>query len=250
MNLKKNFKMRWILDLSIIIAFSFLFIFFNFGCSTIPIQRSDASGYGPNTNVNNKLINSPKLSSNLSSDNLIESSMNIENYSGPLDYKLMTKLGMTPEALKDSDLFKKYLLLQNITQKEKNLNDDREKKQYYSAQPWFENDDERLEFLNQPGYEARVLWMRKNKFGTRSNNLDNNIVEVIEKKDIFLGMSQDWVKKSWGQPELVDVAGNPIYKNERWRYKKYVPSSEGFKLQKRLVYFEGGKVVGWEQIDE
>ena len=57
------------------------------------------------------------------------------------------------------------------------------------------------------------------------------------------------MKKSWGLPDSVEVAGNPIYGNERWRYKRYTPSPEGYRLQSRIIYFESGKVAGWEQVD-
>ncbi len=62
-------------------------------------------------------------------------------------------------------------------------------------------------------------------------------------------MPAELVRRSWGSPDNVDVAGNPLYGNERWRFKRYSPSPEGYRLQSKLVYFEGGKVVGWEQIE-
>jgi hypothetical protein len=71
----------------------------------------------------------------------------------------------------------------------------------------------------------------------------------VSAKDIVVGMPNDIVRRSWGSPDSIDVAGNPLYGNERWRYKRQMPSSEGYRLQSRIVYFEAGKVVGWEQVD-
>lgn len=69
---------------------------------------------------------------------------------------------------------------------------------------------------------------------------------LIETQDIAVGMPQDYVKRSWGDPMSVEVSGNPIYKNERWKYQKFVSAPEGYRKETRYVYFEGGRVVGWE----
>ena len=47
---------------------------------------------------------------------------------------------------------------------------------------------------------------------------------LIDNKDITLGMNQKAVLESWGEPEIVEVAGNPVYGNERWKYSKFVSS--------------------------
>lgn len=59
-------------------------------------------------------------------------------------------------------------------------------------------------------------------------------------------MPAEYVKKSWGEPVNIEVSGNPIYRNERWQYNKQVATPQGYKQEKRYVYFEGGRVVGWE----
>ena len=53
--------------------------------------------------------------------------------------------------------------------------------------------------------------------------------------------------ESWGEPEAVEVAGSQLYGNEKWVYTEYVPSSEGYQKEERVVIFEGGKVVGWQR---
>lgn len=206
--------------------------------SCIHLVRHPNSGY---SQENSQLESLPE-SANIS---VIDS-----DYNSNLNYKLMAELGITPNALNQPEIKKKYDLQLVIKNYERFLTSDREKKQYYSAIPWFKDESERMEFLKQPGYDARLLWMRNKGFGKRATQLDEETAELIEKKDISLGMSQDHVRKSWGPPDAIEIAGNPLYKNERWRYKRYTASSEGYKLQKRIIYFEGGKLMGWEQIDE
>jgi hypothetical protein len=213
-------------------------LFFMSVASCVQLQRHPASGYAqpvqPNDYQSNNL---PDLTNQLGSPN-------------ELNYKLMADLGITPNALNQPEIRKKYDLHLAIKNSERFLKTDREKKQYYSSIPWFKDDTERMEFLNQPGYNARLLWMRNKGFGKRPIQIDEDSALLIEKKDVALGMSQEHVRKSWGPPDAIEIAGSSLFKNERWKYKRYVSSSEGYKLQKRIVYFEGGKLVGWEQLDE
>lgn len=69
---------------------------------------------------------------------------------------------------------------------------------------------------------------------------------LVENQDIAIGMTQDLVRKAWGEPESIDVSGNRIYKNEKWKFSRTMTLGDGFKSEKRYVYFEGGRVVGWE----
>lgn len=57
--------------------------------------------------------------------------------------------------------------------------------------------------------------------------------------DIAWGMEMKQVSNSWGEPGDVHVAGDPREKNEKWVYR------EGLN-QTRIVYFENGRVSGWE----
>lgn len=75
------------------------------------------------------------------------------------------------------------------------------------------------------------------------------VEELIENRDIVVGMTKKAVSQSWGDPDLVEVAGNPLYGNERWQYKTYVSSSEGYKKELRVIYFEAGRVAGWEKYE-
>lgn len=64
--------------------------------------------------------------------------------------------------------------------------------------------------------------------------------------NIHLGMQKNRVKRSLGLPSQVEVAGNPKYGNERWVYVRSVPTLDGYYKEKKVIYFEGGSVVGWE----
>lgn len=128
---------------------------------------------------------------------------------------------------------------------ERSLDSQKERLQYSKVLPWLKNDEEKLDFLSVPSIEGRQAWINKNKIWARIKNL-KDFTEVMESQDIAVGMPSDFVKKSWGEPENVEVSGNPIYKNERWKYIKQVSTPQGYRQEKRYVYFEGGRVVGWE----
>lgn len=73
------------------------------------------------------------------------------------------------------------------------------------------------------------------------NNRDLSSIDNIR-----LGMNKRWVKRSMGSPKHVEVAGNPKYGNERWVYERSVPTMDGYYKEWKVIYFEGGSVVGWE----
>jgi hypothetical protein len=129
---------------------------------------------------------------------------------------------------------------------EKRLETRKEKEQYSKILPWFSDETEKIDFLKQPNLEAKNRWLLKQKILLRPKSLSAETKSLIDNQDIALGMPSDFVKKSWGEPTAKEVSGNPLNRNERWRYVRSISSSEGFRQEKRYVYFEGGKVVGWE----
>ena len=64
------------------------------------------------------------------------------------------------------------------------------------------------------------------------------------KEDIYLGMEAAGVRSLWGQPETIELAGTGGY--QKWVYVKEIPTSVGYVRQRRIVYFEQSRVVGWE----
>jgi hypothetical protein len=133
-----------------------------------------------------------------------------------------------------------------IKQLENTLRTKKELDQYSKVLPLFKDDQERAEFLELSGFETRSRWLNKKDVPGRAQAQLENMRELIEAQDISVGMAQTAVKKSWGTPENIEVSGNPQFRNERWRYSKYVSTPEGYKLERKVVYFEAGKVVGWE----
>lgn len=123
---------------------------------------------------------------------------------------------------------------------------EREKKQYYSVKAFLKNDSQRMAFLNLPGYTARARWIKRSGVLKQEDQLSDQDNKLIDSKDIAMGMTQNGVRESWGDPDAVEVAGDPIYGYKRWIYHRYVSGSEGYQKQMRTVYFEGGRVVGWQ----
>ncbi len=122
----------------------------------------------------------------------------------------------------------------------------KEREQYFVNKPYMRNDRERLEFLSLPTYEDRERWLQERGIGPDSDNFPPYVKALIEVNDIAIGFTKKAVRASWGEPELIEVAGNPIYGNERWHYSDYSSSPDGYRSLKRIVYFESGVVVGWE----
>jgi len=71
------------------------------------------------------------------------------------------------------------------------------------------------------------------------------VTELVDDSDIALGMQKEAVRESWGEPDYVEVSGNPKFENERWRFSVPIKTPEGYQFEERLVYFERGRVVGW-----
>jgi hypothetical protein len=66
--------------------------------------------------------------------------------------------------------------------------------------------------------------------------------------DVEMGMKMRDVKTSWGDPDQVETSGNQTFGNQRWVYP--ADPTQGYGLRaRRVVYFEQGKVVGWETVD-
>lgn len=129
---------------------------------------------------------------------------------------------------------------------ESSLTSKKELEQYSKVLPWFKSDQERLDFLRQGSFEDKQRWLNEKNFLSRPQQVSTEMKELVEAQDITIGMPQTLVKKSWGDPDQIEVSGNPQLRNERWRYNRYISTSDGYKAEKKIVYFEGGRVVGWE----
>jgi hypothetical protein len=157
------------------------------------------------------------------------------------------ELGLLNRALNDSDVESLRLRMQ-LKGLESRLQTRREQQQYYQVRSQLKNDRERIAFLSLPHFEARDRWIALRGLNKVQDGHPTPIAELIEANDIALGMTQKAVMESWGDPDAVEVAGNPVFGHERWLYSRFVSDSEGYQRQTRAVYFEGGVVVGWERL--
>ncbi len=128
---------------------------------------------------------------------------------------------------------------------EQSLNTTEEKRQYVRYRPYL-SEAERIEFLQLSDVDARERWIQNRGYGFTAERHTRNIASLIEQNDIALGMAKEAVRDSWGDPDYVEVSGNPRFENERWRFSVPIQTPEGYHIEERLVYFESGRVVGWQ----
>jgi hypothetical protein len=129
---------------------------------------------------------------------------------------------------------------------ERNLKTRREKEHYSKLLPWFKNENEKLEYLTLETLKEKQEWANEKHIWNRAKNPSEEMKNLMQEQDIAIGMPMDYVMKAWGDPVLRESSGNPLYKNEKWKYTRSISTQDGFKQEKRTVYFEGGKVIGWE----
>ncbi len=97
---------------------------------------------------------------------------------------------------------------------------------------------DKIYFLKLKGLRAKDEYLYRK--GHVEDFLQNSPQEMqaIRDREIVLGMTKQNVIESWGQPVKVDFAGDPRHENERWAFFYYGKI--------RYVYFENGRVRGWE----
>ncbi|NQY99585.1 MAG: hypothetical protein HRT45_02825 [Bdellovibrionales bacterium] len=135
-----------------------------------------------------------------------------------------------------------------VKELETQLRNANEKKQYYNYKHYLQSDQDRINFLSLPSAQAREQFANSRGLASARSSFSPQHIDMIDNKDITVGMNQEAVRQSWGDPDIVEIAGNPVYGNERWKYSKYVSSDAGYERQVRFVYFENGIVTGWETL--
>jgi hypothetical protein len=106
----------------------------------------------------------------------------------------------------------------------------REKKQYYSIRSALPSDNDRIYFLSLPTFEARERWAAQRGLSVQEDGFPEDVAKTIDANDIQLGMSQ-----------------KAVFGYERWKYNRYISGNDGYQKEQRVVFFEGGQVVGWER---
>lgn len=191
-------------------------------------QRSVNSGYANRT---------PKVVTTYSSTEAPHSDSD--------DTRTAYEMGLNPANLSAEEA-QQVQQRHQLKELEKTLDSRQAKEQYSKVLPWLKDDAEKIELLQIPSLEGRQAWINRNNVWGRARVPAARMKELIDSQDIAMGMPMEYVRRAWGDPISVEVSGNPVYKNERWRYMRNVPGSDGFHQQKRYVYFEGGRVVGWD----
>ena len=159
--------------------------------------------------------------------------------------KYAFELGFNPDNELSDEERSQILSRYKVRALERTLDSDKERQHYSKVLPYLLSDQEKVDYLSYPTIEGRQAWVIRNKIWSRAKS-DKDFLDVVDSQDLTLGMNQELVRKSWGEPESVEHSGNPIYKNEKWRYVRDVPSPNRHKRERRYVFFEGGRVVGWE----
>lgn len=121
----------------------------------------------------------------------------------------------------------------------------RQKKLYYDNKPYM-SQQQMLEYLSLNSEAQRKSYLTsQNIHAPKMENYPTELTELIEGNELALGMTKDMVKQSWGEPDTVEYAGNPIYQNEKWSYRTTSPSLNGYVHENRVIIFESGRVAGW-----
>lgn len=74
---------------------------------------------------------------------------------------------------------------------------------------------------------------------------NHRIQNALDRGEITLGMKMSDVISAWGHPGEIEKSGNPIQGNQKWIYLDSSFSRWSL-IPPRIVYFEKGRVVGWE----
>lgn len=127
---------------------------------------------------------------------------------------------------------------------ESELNNSAERSQYLRYKPYM-SEGERINFLQLDNLAARERWAQEKNLSDNPEKYSQELKTLIEQNDITLGMNKEAVRDSWGDPDSVDISGQERFENERWKFSVPVQTPEGFQIEERYVYFEGGRVVGW-----
>lgn len=205
------------------------------GCVAGQIQTADRPEFGDDSKVE---YSREKINANGETETETKlTEKDLEKYA--------YELGMNPKKTLSKTEMGEVRNRRRLRQLERTLDSEKERLSYSKVLPLFLSDLEKIEYLSIPSIEGRQSWVNRNKVWSRMKS-NKDFQDMVESQDLTLGMTQDLVRKSWGDPDSVENSGNPIYKNERWKYTRESPSLNGYKRERRYVYFEGGRVVGWE----
>ncbi len=132
---------------------------------------------------------------------------------------------------------------QELFQKEQGL-DAQEKSLYERFKGRLGSKSDRIFFLDLNPRERREylvemgLIRQKAKYSRGRSIASMAFGDMSLETPIQLGMTKGDVEMSWGSPARVEYAGNPSNQNERWSFWRNGKAN--------YIYFESGRVSGWE----
>lgn len=109
-------------------------------------------------------------------------------------------------------------------------------KHYHQYKKYLSSTSEELYFLRLRTIEQRTDYLDSRGYLSGVYNVRDRGIATIH-REVVIGMSKSQVVKVWGEPDYVDVSGNPSQENERWAYHRNGST--------RYIYFESGQVGGW-----
>lgn len=211
-------------------AFGFIAILLFVGCTPFIKTAVRPEIITTETEATGNVVSTKTFDSNMSSSEF-------EKYAYELGYNPKGSLTTSEiELIRDRSKLRRL---------ERAIQTEREQTHYAKILALLKTDHEKIEYLTRPSLEGRLAWANRNKIWERSKP-DPKLIDISERQDIAVGMTTQLVRRAWGEPEAIEASGNPIYKNERWKYVKDVATSNGYKRERRFVFFESGRVVGWE----
>jgi hypothetical protein len=157
-------------------------------------------------------------------------------------------MARTPASAHTKELRDEYDSMRYELQKKEEKLTEVERANYDEVSPYLESLSEKIYYLNLSPNE-RTAWAQTRGFEMgsslravrASDDHGRGIASLdprgLADREIGLGMAKDQVVERWGNPQRVEVAGDPRHQNERWSFY------ENGRL--RHVFFESGRVQGW-----
>ena len=141
------------------------------------------------------------------------------------------------------------VIKRQLAEREENMGDS-ERARYMKDSEYLSSTSERIYYLSlQPSERAEYIRTKQpvqvvqndqaNYFSDSSSMVSSSSLRAPASLagDVSIGMNKEEVKRLWGKPMRVDIAGDPRNQNERWVYY------EGGRMKQ--LYFEAGRVAGW-----
>jgi hypothetical protein len=142
----------------------------------------------------------------------------------------------TPAWERDSEDADGHLLTKQLNELEQRQSEE-DLATYLRYKPDLKTVSEKIYYLKLSSSERRDYLESR---GFLSSSTGSSMADYFSQRSdvVTLGMSKSDVMGSIGRPNRVEIAGNPNFENERWLY-----SVNG---AKKYIYFESGRVEGWE----